>query len=121
MSAFFGLSEKISNRIMMVHFKGNPTITIIVAYAPTEDKSVTEKDTVYDDLQRCTHDVPPHNVLILGSDLNARLGSDSHTTNPRAIGKYTYHHSTDDNGNRLLNYGEACNMRPAQTCFPQSQ
>jgi hypothetical protein len=25
MSAFFGSSEKISNRIMMVHFKGNPT------------------------------------------------------------------------------------------------
>jgi len=119
MSAFFGSSEKISNRIMMVHFKGNPTTTIIIAYAPTEDKSDAEKDTFYDDLQRCTHDVPPHNVLILAGDLNARLGSDSHTTNPRAIGKHTYHHSTDDNGNRLVNYCEACNMRSTQTRFPQ--
>jgi hypothetical protein len=52
MSAFFDSSAKISNRIMMVHFKGNPAKTIIIAYAPTEDKSDTEKDTFYEDLQR---------------------------------------------------------------------
>ena len=121
MSAFFSSSEKISNRIMAMHFMGNPAITISITYAPTEDKSEAEKDTFYDDLQRYTHDVPPHNVLILAGDLNARLGSDSHTTNPRAIGKYTYHHSTDDNGNRLVNYCEACNMRSTQTRFPQPQ
>jgi hypothetical protein len=59
MSAFFGSSEKISNHIMMVHFKGNPTITIIVAYAPTEDKSVTEKKTpstmIYQDAPATFH------------------------------------------------------------------
>ncbi|CAF1615910.1 unnamed protein product, partial [Adineta ricciae] len=121
MSAFFSSSEKISNRIMAVHFMGNPAITIIITYAPTEDKSDVEKDMFYDDLQRYTHDVPSHNVLILAGDLNARLGSDSHTTNSRAIGQYTYHHSTDDNGNRLVNYCEACNMRSTQTRFPQPQ
>ncbi|CAF1276691.1 unnamed protein product [Adineta ricciae] len=106
---------------MAVHFMGNPAITIIITYAATEDKSDVEKDMFYDDLQRYTHDVPSHNVLILAGDLNARLGSDSHTTNPRTIGKYTYHHSTDDNGNGLANYCEACNMRSTQTRFPQPQ
>ncbi|CAF4122059.1 unnamed protein product, partial [Rotaria magnacalcarata] len=121
MSAFFDSSEKISGRIMMVHFKGNPAITIIIVYAPTEDKSDIEKDTFYDDLEKCTQDIPPHNVLILAGDFNARIGIDSHKTNPRVIGKHTYHHSTDDNGNRLVNYCEACNIRSTQSRFPQPQ
>ncbi|CAF4028768.1 unnamed protein product, partial [Rotaria magnacalcarata] len=106
---------------MMVHFKGNPAITIIIVYAPTEDKSDIEKDTFYDDLEKCTQDIPPHNVLILAGDFNARIGIDSHKTNPRVIGKHTYHHSTDDNGNRLVNYCEACNIRSTQSRFPQPQ
>ncbi|CAF1687472.1 unnamed protein product, partial [Adineta ricciae] len=85
MPAFFSSSENISNRIMAVHFMGNPAITIIITYAPTEDKSDVEKDMFYDDLQRYTHDVSSHN------------------------------------GNRLVNYCEACNMRSTQTRFPQPQ
>ena len=118
-ATLFSSAEKISDRILMVHFKGNPAITIIVAYAPTGDKNTADKDTFYDDLQQCTLDVPPHNVLILAGDMNARVGADSHATNPRAIGKYTYHDSTDDNGNRLVNYCERCNMRSTQTRVPQ--
>ena len=117
-SAFFALSEKISDRIMMVHLKGNPIITIIIANAPTEDETDIEKD---DDLEKCTQVVPPHNVLILAGDFNARIGSDNHKTNPRVIDKHTYHHSTDNNGNRLVNYFEACNIRSTQPRFPQPQ
>ncbi|CAF1638407.1 unnamed protein product [Adineta ricciae] len=117
---------------------GNPAMTVIVTYAPTEDKNEREKipstttykgnseqwisaKSGYRNISRYTHGVPTHNVLILAGDLNARLGSDSHTTNPRAIGKYTYHQSTYDNGNRLVNYCKACNMRSTQTRFPQPQ
>jgi hypothetical protein len=78
-----------------------------------------EKDTFDEDLQKCTLDAPPHNVLILASDLNVSLGFNSHSTNPRAIDKYTYDDTTDDNGNRLVNYCEICNMRSIQTRFPQ--
>ncbi len=34
-SALLSSTEEISDRILMAHFKGNPAITIIVAYAPT--------------------------------------------------------------------------------------
>ena len=112
-------NEKISDRSLIVHFKTNPAITIIVAYAPTEDKCVPDKNTFYDNPEKYTLDALPHNVLILAGDLNARLGPDSHLTNPRAIGNHTYHDKTDDNGNRLINYCEACNMRSTQTRFPQ--
>lgn len=119
LTALLSSTEKISDRILMSHFKDNPAITIIVAYAPTEDKNNVDKDLFYDDLQQCTLDVPPHNVLILAGDLNARVGAHSHTANPRVIGKHTYHNSTDDNGNRLVNYCENCNMRSTQARFPQ--
>ena len=118
-SALHSSTEKISDRILIIHFNTNPAITIIVAYAPTEDKCDADKELFYDDLQKCTLDVPPHNVLMLAGDLNARVGLDSHSTNPRVIGKHTYHDTTDDNGNRLLNYCETCNMRSTQTRFPQ--
>ena len=121
MSAFFGSSEKISDRIMIVNLKGNPAITIIIAYALTEDQNDRKKDNFYDTLETCTQDVPPHNVLILAGNFNARIGSDSYITNSRAIGKYTYHHSTDDKGNRLVNYCEICNFRSTQSRFPQPQ
>ncbi|CAF1519316.1 unnamed protein product [Adineta ricciae] len=81
-SALISSSEKISYRILMVRFKGNPAITIIVAYAPIEDKSTADKDVAYDDLQQFTLDVPPHYILILAGDLNARTGTYSHSTNP---------------------------------------
>ena len=95
---------------MMVHSNSNPMLTIIVAYAPTEDKNDAEKDTFYEDLQKCTQDVPLYNVVILAGDLNARVGLENHTTNPRAIGQFTYHEKTDENGTRLVSYCEACNM-----------
>ena len=112
-------SLEISNRIMMVHFKRNPMLTIIAAHAPTGDKNDAEKNILYEDLQKCTQDVSPHNVLILAGDFDARIGFDRHTANPRAIGKFTYHNKIDENGNRLVNYCETCNMRSAQTHFEQ--
>jgi endonuclease/exonuclease/phosphatase family metal-dependent hydrolase len=103
----------------MAHFKGNPAITIIVAYSPTKDTSDREKDAFYEDFQNWINSITPQNVLILAGDLNARLGSDTHSTNSRAIGKYTYHDVNDDNGKWLINYYETYKMRSTQTRFPQ--
>jgi hypothetical protein len=64
-------------------------VTIIVAYASIKDKSDAEKDTFYEDLQICIHNAPPQNILILASNLSARLGPDSYSINPCSIGKYT--------------------------------
>lgn len=92
---------------------------INMLFIESRSYSDADKDIFYDYLQKCTLDVPPHNVLILAGDLNARVGSDSHSINPRAIDKHTYHDTKDDNGNRLVNYCETCNMRSTQTRFPQ--
>ena len=98
---------------MMVHFKNNPILTIIVAYAPKDDKNDAEKDILYEDLHKCIQDVPPHNVVILVGDLNARIGYARHTTNTPAISKFTDHDKTDENNYRPVNYCGARNMRLA--------
>ena len=94
-------------------------LTIIVALVPTEDKNDDEKGIFYEDLQKYTQDVALHSVVILSGDLNARIGFDRHTTYRQAIGKFTYCDKTDENGGRLVNYCEACDIRSTQTRFPQ--
>ncbi len=46
----FRSAEKISDRVLKVYFAGNPMITIVVAYAPTELSSSDAKDTFYNDM-----------------------------------------------------------------------
>ena len=103
---------------MKATFAGNPETTIIIVYAPTEEKSETIKDLFYTDLLKCTNEVAPHNLLILAGDFNARIGADSSITSPVAIGKHTFHQITNKNGNKLVEFCEAANVRSTQSRFP---
>ena len=47
------------SQILVAHFNGNPTCTIIVHYAPAE--STTEAIDHYEHLREITHTVPKHN------------------------------------------------------------
>ena len=117
LTTYLSSTDKISDRILVASFRGNPSITIIVAYAPTEDKCESVKKPFYEDLKRITDSIPPHNVIILAGDLNARVGADSSITNPRTVGRYPYHEETNGNGEMLINYCESSNMRSMQTRF----
>jgi hypothetical protein len=111
-------STKITDRIMTANFAGNPATTVIVAYAPTEEKTEKVKDEFYAELLKCAQDVPPHNMLVIAGDFNARIGQDSSSSTTRVIGKHFLHEETNDNGNRLVEFCEAADMRPAQFKFP---
>ena len=50
-------------------------VTIIVAYAPTEDTDVTIKDNFFADLQAVRDNVPRHDLRIVLGDLNAKLAA----------------------------------------------
>lgn len=112
-------SEKISDRNMLVHFNENSSTTVIVVYAPIEDYPDEDKDYFYKLLHSCTNDIPQYNIKIAAGDFNARIGGDNHKTDPRSVGRYTYHDNTNNNGSRLINYMDACNMRSTNTRFPQ--
>ena len=87
------LSEvtSISKRILKADFSGNPAMTVIVAYAPTNEKKNLEETTkFYLDLRRAIDTTPPHNLMIILGDLNAKLSS-------RHM-KHSVHARTNDNG-----------------------
>ncbi|XP_038060241.1 uncharacterized protein LOC119731285 [Patiria miniata] len=57
----------------------NPTLTIVVAYAPTLDAKSEEKDYFYNDLRHAVEAVPVHNFLCILGDFNARIGQEDAT------------------------------------------
>ena len=106
-----------SDRIIVAHLQGNPKVCIISAYAPTETSSDAAKNSFYEDLSEVLISIPPHTVVVLTGDFNARLGRDSYSTNKRVIGNHCYHNSTNDNGQRLIDLCESMDLRPAHSHF----
>ena len=86
--------EKITPRVIVATFQGNPRTTVISCYSPTNVSAEEEVETFYEDLSSLVKAIPKHNVLVIGGDLNAQLGpSDQHKT--------AYHQSTNRNGEHL--------------------
>ena len=107
-----------SERIIAVHLTGNPRLCFVSAYAPTETAEQQVKDFFYEDLNDLVSAIPPHTITILAGDLNSRIGANSRETNPRVVGKYCYHRTSNDNGLRLISMCEFASLRPANSWFP---
>ena len=101
--------ERISDRIMKADFRGNPAMTIVVAYAPTEEAEETVKDTYFGQLRSTLEAVPAHNFLAILTDANARFGRDDVL--------FTYNPSTNDNGRRHIEIMEEQHLVAANTLF----
>lgn len=110
--------EKVSDRIMVAHLEGNPMLTVIGAYAPTECDDHQAKEAFYDALEDTTRNIPAHNVLIVAADFNARLGQDSHEFNRTTIGPHIYHKKANENGKLLTGYCAMYKLCDAQSYFP---
>ena len=50
-------------------------------------------------------------------DFNARIGKDCHETNPRIVGPACYYENTNDNGQRMIEFCEATDLRIAHSHF----
>ena len=57
--------------IITAHFSGNPAISAIVHYSPTEGSDTAEEH--YNNLVTAISAVPKHNVLLVLGDCNAHL------------------------------------------------
>ena len=111
-------ADKVSDRILKVYFQGNPMVTVVVAYGPTEGAKEEDKDQFWDDLSKAVSSESPHNITIILGDLNARVGDDSHKQNSQVIGRCNYHSITNDNGKRLLDLCHKTQFRELQSRFP---
>ena len=96
-----------NRRIIIAHFNGNPAVTLIVQYSPTEGSEEAEEH--YTKLADAISSIPKHNVLIIVGDFNAHLGSDD--------ARYTYHTKTNKNGQLLLYLAAECNLIITNTTF----
>ena len=101
--------ERISNRIMKAKFQGNPAMSIIVAYAPTEAADDPTKDTYFNQLRSTIEGVPLHDFLAILTDGNARMG--------KGDVFFTHNATTNDNGRRHLEIMEDHQLIAANTQF----
>ena len=99
---------KWTERIMIVHFNGNPLTTVIIHYSPYEGSN--EAEVHYKNLLDATTTIPRHNVLLTIGDFNAYVGTND-------TFKYTYHRNSIQNGRLLIDYAEETNMMIVNTFF----
>ena len=94
----------ISERILAARLHSRHiNISVVVAYAPTEDAMEGVKDEFYQQLSGTFDELPGHDVKFLLGDFNARIGRDNSSWSG-VIGKESLHNSSNDNGLRLLEF-----------------
>ena len=82
--------EPVNDRLCRIRIRGKfRNLTIISAYAPTEDKGEEEKAEFYSKLERICNGVPKYDLLVIMGDFNAKVGREERRYN--VSGKYSLH------------------------------
>ena len=95
-----GSVQKWNDRILVAEFNGNPNTTIIVHYSPCEGSPDAEEH--YNNLNSVVSSIPKHNVLLVVGDFNAHIG--------KTHRQYTYHDTTNKNGQLVIDFAEEADM-----------
>ena len=66
--------KRIQPRMMEATFNGHPRETTISCYSPNNVIEETELIAFYDELFSLVRSIPKHNVLVIGEDMNAKIG-----------------------------------------------
>lgn len=90
-------------------------ISVVNAYAPTEDADEEEKVEFYEKLEEICGDIPRNDMLIIAGDFNAKIGKEEY--NEKVSGKETIHNTTSDNGSRVCNLAAMTNTFIVSTRF----
>ncbi|XP_039281823.1 uncharacterized protein LOC120350854 [Nilaparvata lugens] len=109
--------KAVSSRLITLCFDLEVSITLIQAYAPTEDAHLVEKEEFYDELQRQIdiNETAGRRVIIMG-DLNGRVGQDNQT-NKGILGPYGGEDEVNTNGERILDLCALNNMIVANSYY----
>ena len=108
--------EAVSDRTVMARLKGQGNnLTILSVYAPIRDAHDHLKDKFYADLQLTLNKIPRKDILLIGGDFNAKIGTRLNDSE-WAIGN----HGLGDrciNGVRLLMFTMLNNLSVANSWF----
>ena len=88
--------EKIQPSMMVATFNGTPC-TIISRYSPTNVSEETDLIAFYNELSSFVRSILKHNVLVIGGDMNARIGKNVNH-------KFSLHNSSNRNGEYLTDF-----------------
>ena len=102
--------ESISPRIMIATFNGNPKLALISCCSPTNVSTEEDALTFYTELMNVVHHVPKHNVLVIGGDMNAKIGNDVARVN-------SFHNTSNRNGEFMLDLIKECDLTNLSTSF----
>lgn len=108
--------EPLGDRLCKIRFKGYfRNISIISAYAPTEDASDEEKSVFYSNLDKACNKVPKYDVLLILGDFNAKIGKEDFLCG--IAGMQSLHDETSPNGILLVQFAESNQLLIRSTCF----
>ncbi|XP_014774445.1 craniofacial development protein 2-like [Octopus bimaculoides] len=68
---------QVSPQVLRVTLNGNPRLTVISAYSPTDGDSDANAEEFYEEVCRTVNTTPAHNILLVLGDLNTHLGKKS--------------------------------------------
>ena len=102
--------EKINDRIIVAHFNGNPKCTVVVVYSPTNVSKKEDIDNFYEALDGVFSAIPPHNLTLLLGDLNAQIS-----------GQWSFHPTSNRNGNKLEELMEEHRLWNGSTSFQKRE
>lgn len=91
----------VSERLCTLHLRGY-NITLINAYAPTEDKDNEVKEQYYEELQAVFNRIPTSDIKIIIGDFSAKVGQEG-VYRP-TIGLHSLHELSNRNGERLIDF-----------------
>ncbi|XP_063678514.1 uncharacterized protein LOC134814345 [Bolinopsis microptera] len=91
-------------------------ISVVVAYAPTEDAQDSVKDDFYQQLGGSFNSLPSHDVKILLGDFNTKIGRDNSSWSG-VIGGESLHETSSNNGLRLLDFCAMYQLTVGGTLF----
>ena len=95
--------ESISPRILIATFNGNPKVSIVCCYSPTNCADEEIVQDFYNQLLDLIKQIPKHHVLLVCGDMNAKIGKDSCSGD-------SYHTDTNRNGEFLLDLLNECEL-----------
>ena len=101
--------KKYSDRVITASFTGNPATTIMCCYSPTNCAKEEDVIAFYKNLSDAMRDIPAHNMVLIGGDFNAKLGTDEVL--------FSYHDSTNRNGTLLLDFVNSFDLVVTNTKF----
>ena len=83
--------------MMVAAFNGNPSVTIISCYCPTNVSEETNLIAFYNELSSLVRSIPRHNVIVIGGDMNAQIGKNVNH-------KFSLHNSSNRDGEHLTDF-----------------